>query len=74
MAARGLATCALQAPIVLARILIVTHGAAAAERIEQVLAHAMRVIDASGARIFEPQVQRELAALARLRVEFDQPR
>lgn len=60
MNARGLATCALQAPIALAQVLGATQGAAAAERIERVVAQAMRVVDASGARVFEPQVQRYL--------------
>ena len=57
MNARCLATCALQAPIALAQVLGATQGAAAAERIERLLARAMRVVDASGARAFEPQVR-----------------
>lgn len=65
MNARGLTTCALRAPITLAHVLIATQSAAA-ERIEQVLARATRIIDASGARVFEPQVQREREAMARL--------
>jgi tetratricopeptide (TPR) repeat protein len=65
--ARGLATCALAAPIALAQILIATEGAAAGEWIDTVLARAMRVARESGARAFEPQIHRELAALARLR-------
>ena len=67
MDARGLATCALPAPIALAQVLIATQGAAAGERIDAVLVRAMRVARESGARLFEPQIQRELAALARLR-------
>ena len=67
--ARGLATCALSAPIVLAQVLMATGGAGAGERIEAVLARALRVARASGARAFEPQIDRELAALARLRGE-----
>ena len=67
MDARGLATCALSAPIALAQVLIATQGAAAAERIDAVLARAERVARESGARAFEPQIQRERAALARLR-------
>jgi class 3 adenylate cyclase/tetratricopeptide (TPR) repeat protein len=58
MDARGLATCALRAPIALAQVLLATEGAAVAERIEAVLAGATRVIDASEARLFEAQVQR----------------
>jgi class 3 adenylate cyclase/tetratricopeptide (TPR) repeat protein len=64
--ARGLATCALRAPIALAQILIATEGAAAGDRIDAVLARAMRVARGSGARAFEPQIHRERAALARL--------
>jgi adenylate cyclase len=67
---RGLATCALQAPIALAQVLIATEGAAAGERIERVLGRALRVARDSRARIFEPQAQRELAALARLRADI----
>jgi hypothetical protein len=64
---RGLATCALAAPITLAEVLIATHGAGGGERIDTVLARAMRVVRASGACIFEPAIHRQLAALARLR-------
>ncbi len=67
MDARGLTTCALPAPIALAQVLIATQGAAAAERINTVLMHAMRVARGSHARIFEPHIHRELGALARLR-------
>jgi hypothetical protein len=67
MEARELAAVALSAPIALAHVLIATEGAAAAERIEAVLGRAMEVAKASGARVFEPQIHRELAALARLR-------
>lgn len=67
MRARGLATCALTAPIALAQVLIATEGAAAAKRIDSVLAGAQRVARASGARLFEPQIDRERATLARLR-------
>ncbi len=65
--ARGLATCALAAPITLAQVLIAVQGAAAGARIESVLARAMRRARESGARIFETRITRELAALARLR-------
>jgi class 3 adenylate cyclase/tetratricopeptide (TPR) repeat protein len=65
--ARDLATCALPAPIALAQVLMATEGAAAGDRIDTVLARAMRVAHESGARAFEPQIRRELAALARLR-------
>jgi class 3 adenylate cyclase/tetratricopeptide (TPR) repeat protein len=65
--ARGLTACALGAPIALAQVLIATQGAAAGERIDSVLAGALRVAGASGAHAFEPQIHRELAALARLR-------
>ena len=67
MDARGLTTCALTAPITLAQILIATQGAAAAERVDAVLARAMRVARESGALAFEPLILRRLAALARLR-------
>ncbi len=63
---RGLTTCALAAPIALAQILTATRGAAAGERIDAVLTGAMRIAIASGARVFEPQIQCELAALASL--------
>ncbi len=65
--ARGLTACALPAPIALAQILLATQGAAACERIEAVLARALRVARESRARAFEPQLHRELAALARMR-------
>jgi adenylate cyclase len=65
--AHRLAACGLQAPIALAQVLIATQGAAATERIETVLAQATRVVHESGAYAFEPQIQREHAALARLR-------
>ena len=64
MQARGLATCALAAPITLAHALIATQGAAGGERIDTVLAGAMRVARASGARVFESQITRERAAAA----------
>ena len=67
MDGRGLTTCALAAPITLAHVLVATRGAAAGERIETVLARARRVARHSGARIFEPQIHRELASLAGLR-------
>lgn len=65
--ARGLTTCALSAPIALAHVLTGTEGAAAGERIGTVLAGAMCVARESGARLFEPQIHRALAALARVR-------
>lgn len=55
------------APIALAQVLIATQGAAAAERIETVLARATSVARESRARVVEPQIRRELAALALLR-------
>ena len=67
MDARGLTVCALPAPITLAQVLIATRSGAAAARIDTVLARARRVARRSGALIFEPQIHRELAALARLR-------
>ena len=67
MDARRLTTCALSAPITLAQILIATEGAAAGERIDTVLAGAMRVARKSRARCFEPQIRRERAALAHVR-------
>jgi class 3 adenylate cyclase/tetratricopeptide (TPR) repeat protein len=60
MNARCLATCALQAPIALLQVLATTQGAAAAKRIESVLARAMHIVGASGARVFEPQVRHYL--------------
>ena len=65
MNARGLTTCALPAPIALAQVLVASQGAAAAERIDAVLARATRVACDSGARIYEPQIHRARAALAR---------
>ena len=65
--ARGLATCALRAPITLAQVLIATDGATAGERIDHVLARALSVARESRARIFEPLIHRRLAALAHLR-------
>jgi tetratricopeptide (TPR) repeat protein len=67
MDARGLTTCALQAPITLAQVLLATDGAAAGERIASVLGRALQVARASGARVFEAPIQRELATAARLR-------
>jgi tetratricopeptide (TPR) repeat protein len=64
--ARRLTTCALPAPITLAQVLIATEGAPG-ERIDTVLACAMRVARESRARVFEPQIHRQLAAAARLR-------
>ena len=66
MDGRGLTTCALLAPITLAEVLMATRGAAAAERVEAVLAHAARTARHSQAHIFEPQIHRQAAALARL--------
>ena len=71
---RGLATCALTAPITLAQVLIALQGAAAGARIESVLARAMLRARESGARVFEPQIHRELAALARARAGDVSPR
>jgi hypothetical protein len=71
MSARRLTTCALAAPITLAHILIATHGAAAGERIDAVLAGALRVGRESRAGAFEPEIHRELAALARPRGDDD---
>ncbi len=65
--ARGLTACALPAPIALAQILIATRGAAAGERIDTVLARALHVARESRARVFEPRIHRELAALAQAR-------
>ena len=64
---RGLAACALTAPITLAQVLIATEGAAAGDRIDTVLAEAARVARASRARVFERKIHRELARLTRLR-------
>jgi class 3 adenylate cyclase/tetratricopeptide (TPR) repeat protein len=67
MGARGLTTCALRAPIALAEVLAATQGPKAGERIDIVLGRAMDVVQSSGARLFEPQIQRKLAALTSLR-------
>ena len=67
MDARGLRTCALLAPITLARVLLASQGAGAADRIATVLARALAVARESHARLYEPPIHRELAALARLR-------
>ena len=67
MDARGLATCALSAPITLAQILLATQGAAAGARVSAVLARALAVARKSGAQIFEVSIRRELAALGALR-------
>ena len=56
--ARGLATCALRAPITLAEVLIATGGAAVGDRIDNILARASRVARESGARVFEPMICR----------------
>ncbi|MDP1849299.1 MAG: AAA family ATPase [Solirubrobacteraceae bacterium] len=67
MDARGLKTCALRAPITLAQVLLATQGDAAGDRVDAVLARALAVARESHARVFEPPIHRELAALARLR-------
>jgi ATP/maltotriose-dependent transcriptional regulator MalT len=64
---RGLTTCALRAPIALAQVLAATQGVSAAERIDSVLTRALGVARRSGARLFEPHIERERGALARLR-------
>src|SRR5207302_6311211 len=56
MDGRGLTTCALLAPITLAEVLMASRGAAAAERVEAVLAHAAQTARHCHARIFEPQI------------------
>ena len=71
MDTRGLTVAALRAPIALAQVLLATQGVAAGERVEAVLGRAMEVARESGARVFEPQIHRELAALARLRGDED---
>ncbi|EHN12935.1 Adenylate cyclase [Patulibacter medicamentivorans] len=70
--ARGLTTCALPAPIALAQVLRATQGAAAGERIDAVLAGALRVARQSRARLFERQIGSDLAALASAR-DGDRP-
>lgn len=65
--ARGLTACALSAPITLAQVLIATNGAGAGARIDAVLARALRIARESRARVFEPPIHREFAALAQLR-------
>jgi hypothetical protein len=67
MEARGLGACALRAPIALTHVLTATRGPAARERVDRVLARALGVARDSGARVFEPHIHRELAALARVR-------
>jgi class 3 adenylate cyclase/tetratricopeptide (TPR) repeat protein len=73
MAARGLTTCALSAPIVLAQVLLAIEGADASELIDAVLARASDVARESSARLFEPQIRRQFAALARLRGDIAVP-
>ena len=63
---RGLTVCALPAPITLAEVLLATGGPPAAERIEAVLGYAVHAARQSQAHIFEPQIYRQLAAVARL--------
>jgi len=63
---RGLTVCALPAPITLAEVLLATSGAPAAERIEAVLGYAAHTARQSEAHLFEPQIYRLLAAVARL--------
>jgi class 3 adenylate cyclase len=58
MDARGLATCALCAPITLAQVLIATQGSVAAARADAVLARAGSVARQSGAVLFESQIAR----------------
>ncbi len=55
--ARGLATCALSAPITLAHVLSATGGGGAGERIDAVLARAAGVARASGARVFASRIR-----------------
>jgi hypothetical protein len=47
--------------------LAATQGANAGERIDTVLGRAMDVVQSSGARLFEPQIQHKLAALTSVR-------
>jgi adenylate cyclase len=68
---RGLTTCALLAPITLAEVLMAGQGAGAIERVETVLAQATQTARRSRARIFEPLIQRQRAALARLRADHE---
>jgi class 3 adenylate cyclase/tetratricopeptide (TPR) repeat protein len=67
MERRGLTTCALPAPIALAEVLLASQGAAAVERVEAVLSHAAQTARQSRARVFEPEILRQRAALALLR-------
>jgi class 3 adenylate cyclase/tetratricopeptide (TPR) repeat protein len=55
--ARGLATCALSAPITLAHVLSATQGAGAGERIDAVLSRATGVARASGALAFDSRIR-----------------
>jgi class 3 adenylate cyclase/tetratricopeptide (TPR) repeat protein len=64
--ARGLATCALPAPIALAHVLTATRGPTAAERADAVLDRALGIARDSDARVFEAHAHRERAALARV--------
>lgn len=64
MTARGLRTCALQAPLALAEVLRATEGEAAEPRIVPVLERALDVARSSGARILEVRIQHALAAAA----------
>lgn len=61
MTARGLRTCALQAPLALAEVLRATEGTKAAPRIGAVLEEALAIARPSGAPVFEEQIARALA-------------
>ena len=62
--ARGLATCALAAPITLAQVLLATRSDAG-DRIESILDRALETARASQAPVFETQILAQLDALAR---------
>jgi hypothetical protein len=53
---RGLATCALSAPLALAPVLRATQGAAAGRRIDAVLSRAMDVARDAGATVFASRI------------------
>jgi hypothetical protein len=48
-------------------VLLASQGAAAVERVEAVLSHAAQTARQSRARVFEPEILRQRAALALLR-------
>jgi class 3 adenylate cyclase/tetratricopeptide (TPR) repeat protein len=55
------------ARLILARVLLVTEGARAADAVQESLTHALALVEETGAISMEPPIRVELAELARLR-------